>query len=1128
MCDCESGSTCTFAAALECGARERACGAPLQLQVEPGVHIVRAVVLNARLCASHVVVTRVEHSALSEEVDVWLQPADFASPVLIIGDDSPPLTMRRIGFRGAMLVNDSLGIGPHVIDDCVFNGSQPVSGAGRAVGGGIQVHSGMITVESTTFQHLSAENGGALALTGAAASAHILRSHLTGNRAYRHGGAIYVSGGRLTLDRVSITANDAGAKGGGLYVERGFVFLRDESVIANNSAQPSRCDGGLCGVSFFIVESEQSKVFYALPAPPASYIMLTSDCREASFQVTPGLRGRCYPHPELRDAIVAEIRDHAYDAEFPSRCPAGAYGRAGDVEAQRGNECSGACPAGYQCRLGTADPEVCPAGFYCDSGTPRAVPCPGGTYSTIPRLRSLRGCHPVPAGSYAPQGSPAPIDCPSGGYICPGARLSPGGGAAPIPLSRSGVPRTINTTVEISELVMPLSMMLDTAVTVQNVSTVLRDVLAAHIGVPEDMVIIDTAPSPALRRLSEQTGTAELSVRFREVPGLITANALETSLGSVNDATLDALLRDVPEMANASASRGGRDLVTLQVNFTNSTQVEDPCPPGFWCTAGEKIACTRGTYNPEAAQSLGNACINCPEHATSAMNSTSILECYCDVGYVNVQRDPRLAAVCHRCSGGTLCAEEGIYIETLPLKVGFYRISPHSLDVRRCPDASLNCTLTDGSYGECAHGTSACRGGVQQSARVMLPNSSSTCSEIMGTFNEQCADGLVGPFCQLCDPTNTSFGKRRFYEGSSESRQAQCYDCLDLLSSTGVRNAFLLLVASAALVTALVFIAKRYFPLYLDEWTRYFRALGLLEKLKHCYGFYVIVTKIESVYKVELPVEVKVLLDRLAVIFSFGIDVRLIPKDCFGILSHINRLHFWMVLPVAAIFILVIPMLARLAWRGHFTRDRIISRCMPLIMGVLFLAYPKVTTVAFESFSCHRFTVVEATNISTGAIDTGKQCFYMMTDPATECVGQYTPNDEVLFMAWLAILIYPVGVLVLTAVLLILARKDIIARRPTPLSGALGFLHRDVRPRYYWWELMEMLRRLFLIGFLVVIEPGSLLQLCLGSAACLPKLCTGGMLLATSFLSVCVPRIAPAQNDVRLRLLCLPDADDAL
>ena len=49
--------------------------------------------------------------------------------------------------------------------------------------------------------------------------------------------------------------------------------------------------------------------------------------------------------------------------------------------------------------------------------------------------------------------------------------------------------------------------------------------------------------------------------------------------------------------------------------------------------------------------------------------------------------------------------------------------------------------------------------------------------------------------------------------------------------------------------------------------------------------------------------------------------------------------------------------------------------------------------------------------------------------------------------------------------------------RPTSFSRSLSFLHRDFEPRSYWWEIVEVMKKLFLVGFAVLIKKDSLYQL---------------------------------------------------
>ena len=83
-------------------------------------------------------------------------------------------------------------------------------------------------------------------------------------------------------------------------------------------------------------------------------------------------------------------------------------------------------------------------------------------------------------------------------------------------------------------------------------------------------------------------------------------------------------------------------------------------------------------------------------------------------------------------------------------------------------------------------------------------------------------------------------------------------------------------------------------------------------------------------------------------------------------------------------------------------------------------------------------------------------------------------------LAVVAIILYPVGLLLLTAALLFASRAAIRTKRPTTLSCAIAFLHREYEPQFFWWELVEMLRRLVLVGLMVLVQ-GSMMQIVVGT-----------------------------------------------
>ena len=74
-------------------------------------------------------------------------------------------------------------------------------------------------------------------------------------------------------------------------------------------------------------------------------------------------------------------------------------------------------------------------------------------------------------------------------------------------------------------------------------------------------------------------------------------------------------------------------------------------------------------------------------------------------------------------------------------------------------------------------------------------------------------------------------------------------------------------------------------------------------------------------------------------------------------------------------------------------------------------------------------------------------------------------SQEVRSLAFIAIGLYPIGLWLLSALLLACAHKAIIRQLPTPFAVAIASLHQPYQPVYYafWWELVEMLRRFLLV-----------------------------------------------------------------
>ena len=400
---------------------------------------------------------------------------------------------------------------------------------------------------------------------------------------------------------------------------------------------------------------------------------------------------------------------------------------------------------------------------------------------------------------------------------------------------------------------------------------------------------------------------------------------------------------------------------------------------------------------------------------TLGLGSPSVDACVCISSYYQAQDGS-----CLVCPVGSDCTDPGATLSSLPVTVGYFRQSNASVDIRRCPDAGENC----GGRDDCDHSSSGCRGTLNGS----LP----------------CGPTLEGVLCQTCQ------GDDWYYVGASGDEVAHCRPCSDTLgSSLGLTAA---VVASVLLLLAIL---KRAHGRLGDGVRTAIREahekLRLDIKLKIIVGFYMIATQVSSVYEVRLPQDVQQLLSSMTVVVTLGVELglRTTPLTCLGLPGYLPQLLFWMIAPLFLVGLLFIGtawsltlksqgagMPRNRSWKKR--RRAVLLKAAPVALRLLFLVYPIVTQEAFKAFSCYTF--------DEGSANSRR---WLRADVSIECGSD--EHASVQGMALLAILVYPVGLVVLFAWLLYNARDAIVSRRPTKLSAALGFLHNEFESRFFWW-----------------------------------------------------------------------------
>ena len=169
-----------------------------------------------------------------------------------------------------------------------------------------------------------------------------------------------------------------------------------------------------------------------------------------------------------------------------------------------------------------------------------------------------------------------------------------------------------------------------------------------------------------------------------------------------------------------------------------------------------------------------------------------------------------------------------------------------------------------------------------------------------------------------------------------------------------------------------------------------------------------------------------------------------------------------------------------LGCKRQLTKGSFLEMALPPVLRLLFLFYPIVTNTAFEAFSCYTFD--QGDNLTRA---------FLVVDVSIECTttwGGSAYNEEhaqLTYIAYAAVAIYPIGLLLLNGALLYCARKSIQQGKSTTLTRATRFLHREYEPGVFYWELVEMFRRLLLVGIMVLVLRGQLTQLVISTVFCL-------------------------------------------
>jgi len=463
--------------------------------------------------------------------------------------------------------------------------------------------------------------------------------------------------------------------------------------------------------------------------------------------------------------------------------------------------------------------------------------------------------------------------------------------------------------------------------------------------------------------------------------------------------------------------------------------------------------CSAGTFQPSPGSA---SCLDCPiSEYQPARGSVECRRCefgwsseggapscrICAEGYyLSCLRDSScLERDCVSCNGmtGIRCGWNTT-IATLNVTLGYWRHSAATPETWKCASRDS---------------WSPCRGG-----------------QLAGHAGDgYCEPGFHGPRCELCDAED--------YSQYFKADDARCHDCAAVMGRAawvfGVVAVAVALCSIGAAVRVHEFIGSPRLEKAYRLSRKIWRKAGMRYKIKLGLGLWQCLAAVSAVFNVSIPNHLEHMARWMNVLefpLKFGLEI-VLPPSCIG--SYSRRLIIGSLWPIGVVFVIAC---ACVGWevalanrnqgkKGIRRRCRSngaihlgLQRALTLSLVITFVVLPSTTTRIFKTFLCTPFEY--------NAAD-GQFRRYLRDDLTMDCDSDDYAKLRVLGFIMLAI--WPVGVPLVYAVLLLKSGDAIRSGVSTPLSRSTEFLSGDYTKSAFWWEPIEMYRKLILTGAVLLI-----------------------------------------------------------
>ena len=510
------------------------------------------------------------------------------------------------------------------------------------------------------------------------------------------------------------------------------------------------------------------------------------------------------------------------------------------------------------------------------------------------------------------------------------------------------------------------------------------------------------------------------------------------------------------------------------------------CDRGGYCSSSTKISngtfstpCPKGTYNELTGQSGRESCKPCPTRLYSELGSTTCS--YCSEGHLvnsdfvkgllelSSESNSNVFTYTNTSDGSTVQItsdelpdlsnyswDESFFTYFNEKEFIFQSQSAHEDICTPCPenakcnfDTTLSTLGVPGKYWRDSQDTKvlySCDG-----YERCVGNWDDTSS------NAYCAEGYDGPLCKVCVDESHYF---------SESN-GECLKCpspsLIVLKTSAIILGAIFLIAVARLCR------NRFQSL---------RTHGFQTKIKILVSFYQVASVFQDVYGMRFDEDLSKIMD-FVLRFTFGIvDAFPIPPDCMG--SKKVQLLFILLSPIAVILLAEIGLvfMQRLLSRWKADKDsNEVSRSFSLstlfsfegrtryvniIIIVLYLVLPGVSNSIFSVIQCEHFVTKDEPEKEFRA--------YLIDDMSIQCDRSSYDYHELLVIFWVSVVFWLLLVFIFWALLLSRIWHPVRTNHFTPLANACRFIWIDYEPSMMFWDIFDMIRKIFLTGVIACID----------------------------------------------------------